>query len=242
MLRRMMMGLGSALLLSAPAAGQEDYGQTGFYIGVAGTTALFTKLDDQLGTVAAQFPVGDRKTMSPEELAALPQVGIEASPSLGVNARAGYRFLPHFAGEAHLEYLSGSEIAAPTHRFQTDITRLTALTLTGDFKAYLLTGMIQPFALVGAGWMKTWGKDLTFNPADLCRGDVDNPDCNLLPADPIDTNDNGFVARIGAGVDFFVTRKVSMGAAASYVIPFGSWSTGLDYDYISIDWGLQYHF
>lgn len=234
MLRRMMMGLGLALLLSAPASGQEDYGRTGFYVGVAGATAIFTKLDDQLGSVPAQLP------QEPE--GGMPRVPIEAEPSLGVNARVGYRFLPHFAAEAHLEYLSGSLLSADTHRFRTEITELTALTLTGDFKAYFLTGMIQPFALVGGGWMKTWGKDLTFNPATLCKGDVKIPDCNFEEPNPIDTFDDGFVGRFGGGVDVFVTRKVSMGLAASYVIPFGSWNTGLDYNYISIDWGLQYHF
>jgi hypothetical protein len=102
--------------------------------------------------------------------------------------------------------------------------------------------MIQPFALVGVGWMKTWGTDKRINPADICREDVDNPDCSLEIPNPIDTFDSGGVARVGAGVDIFVTRRVSMGAAASYVIPFASWSTGFDYNYISIDWGFQYHF
>jgi opacity protein-like surface antigen len=230
----MLTGLGLTLLLSVPAAAQEDYGRTGWYLGVSGTTAIFTKLDDQLGSVPPQFP-----DTAPGQF---PDVPIEAKPSLGVNARAGYRFLPHFAGEAHLEYLSGSMLAADTHRFQTDITELTALTLTGDLKAYFLTGMIQPFALVGAGWMKTWGTDKRIFPKDICRGDVDNPDCNLDYPDPIDTFDSGGVARVGAGVDIFVTRHVTMGVASSYVIPFGSWSTGFDYNYISIDWGFQYHF
>lgn len=234
MLRRMLTGLGLTLLLSVPAAAQEDYGRTGWYLGVSGTTAIFTKLNDQLGAVPTQIPE------APEGM--FPDVPIESNPSLGVNARAGYRFLPHFAGEAHLEYLAGSMLAAPTHRWQTNITELTALTLTGDLKAYFLTGMIQPFALVGMGWMKTWGTDKRIFPKDICRGDVDNPDCNLEYPDPIDTYDSGGVARVGAGVDIFVTRRVTMGVASSYVIPFGSWSTGFDYNYISIDWGLQYHF
>ena len=33
-------------------------------------------------------------------------------PSLGLHTRAGYRFHPHFAGEAHYEWASGFDVSA----------------------------------------------------------------------------------------------------------------------------------
>lgn len=236
MLRRLLIGSCLALLLGTPVVAQEDFARPGFYVGVSGTTAVYTKLNDQLGSVPEQIfeipPSGQ------------PQVPIKADPSLGVHARAGYRFMPRLAAEAHLEYASGSEIYAPTFRWQTDIVKLTALTVTGDLKGYITTGMVQPFALVGIGWMKTYGEDKRIDPAEAFGRDIgnpQNPDSAIPMAQELDVDDSGFVGRFGGGVDIYVSQHVSLGAAASYVLPFGSWDT-FDYDYISIDWGLQYRF
>jgi hypothetical protein len=245
-----MIGSWLALLLGTPVEAQEDYARQGFYLGVAGATGIFTKLDDQLGVTREQcLPALDKSDPSlpdfdvlhpcPDEVEE--DVPIEADASLGVHARAGYRFHPRFAAEAHLEYLPGSEIHADTFRFQTDFVKLSALTVTADVKAYLLTGMVQPFAIIGAGWMKTYGKDTRIDPftefGQLEAG-------RFLPkAAKIDVDDSGFVGRFGGGLDFYVTQDVSLGASASYVLPFGgSWDTGFDYNYISIDWGIQYRF
>jgi outer membrane protein W len=238
-----MMGCCLALLLGTPVEAQEDYARPGFYLGVAGATGIFTKLDDQLGVTDEQclpaFDVEGNRVLCPPEIEQ--DVPIKADASLGVNARAGYRFHPRFAAEAHLEYLSGSEIAADTFRWQTDIVKLSALTLTADFKAYLSTGIVQPFAIIGAGWMKTYGKDTRLDP--LKHFPTDNPNRLIPIADEIDVDDSGFVGRFGGGLDIYLTRHASLGASASYVLPFGgSWDSGFDYNYISIDWGFQYRF
>ena len=254
MLRRLMIGSCLALLLGTSVEAQEDYARTGFYLGVSGATGLFTKLDDQLGNTREQcLPAlvdTDPTTPGFELLVPCPaeieeDVPIKADASLGVHARAGYRFHPRFAAEAHLEYLAGSEIAANTFRWQTDVVKLSALTVTADFKAYLTTGMVQPFAIIGAGWMKTYGEDTRINPAvefGSDQGNPTNPNTKIPMAAEIDVDDSGFVGRFGGGLDIYVTRNVSLGASASYVVPFGSWDTGLDYNYISIDWGIQYRF
>lgn len=240
MLRRLLIGSSLALLLGLPVGAQEDYGRPGFYLGIAGATAVFTKLDDQLGTTREHcFPTDQPCPPQIEE-----DVPIEASVSLGVNARAGYRFHPRVAAEAHLEYLSGSEIFAPTFRWRTEFVELTALTLTADVKAYLMTGMIQPFALIGGGWMRTWGEDTRIDPDVEFKSDRQgetNPNASIPIAREIDVDDDGFVGRFGGGLDIYLTQQVSIGAAASYVLPFGSWDT-FDFNYISIDWGLQYRF
>ncbi|MDH3519760.1 MAG: porin family protein [Myxococcales bacterium] len=235
MARVTIISLSLALLLSVPAAAQEDFARPGFYLGIQGTTAVFTRMDDQLGIVPdnqyGYFPLPD------------PTKPRQIDPSLGVHARAGYRFLPHFAGEAHLEYLAGAQIFADTNRFRTTITDLTALTLTGNLKAYLTTGMVQPYALVGVGWMRTWGNDIRKDPSEFeIKGK--NPD-NVVPiTDPIETDDSGMVGRFGAGLDIYVTPFLSIGAGATYVVPIPFWPRwgDYDYDYVSVDWGLQYRF
>ncbi len=254
MLRRLMIGSCLALLLGTSVEAQEDYARSGFYLGVAGSTGIFTKLDDQLGYTREQclpalvksdpqLPYFDILEPCPPEINE--NVPIKADASLGVHARAGYRFHPRLAADAHIEYLAGSEIAADTFRWQTDIVKMSVLTVTADLKGYLLTGMVQPFLIVGAGWMKTYGKDTRINPAvefGSDQGNPTNPNTRIPMADEIDVDDSGFVGRFGGGLDIYVTRHVSIGAGASYVLPFGSWDTGFDYDYLSIDWGLQYRF
>jgi len=224
-----------ALAVALPcvqASAQEDYGRTGYYLALQGSTALFTSMDSQLGSVP------DNVFLEPPP--PIPTVDRTVDPSLGVHARAGYRFLPHFAAEAHLEYLAGAKIYAPTQRFETTITELTALTLTANLKGYATTGMIQPYGLIGFGWMKTWGTDIRKDPAKFEI--VGQNPLNLIPiTEAIDTNDNGMVGRFGAGVDIYVTQSISMGAGASYVLPLYNWGA-FDYNYISLDWGFQYRF
>ena len=123
--------------------------------------------------------------------------------------------------------------------------KLSALTLTADLRAYLTTGMVQPFVILGAGWMKTYGEDTRINPLvefGQDQGNPTNPNTKLPMADEIDVDDSGFVGRFGGGLDIYVTRNVSLGASASYVVPFGTWDSGFDYNYISLEWGFQYRF
>jgi len=254
MLRRLMIGSCLALLLGTSVEAQEDYARSGFYLSIAGSTGIFTELDDQLGYTREQclpaleksdpaLPYFDILRPCPPEIDE--NVSIEADTSLGVHARAGYRFLPRLAAEAHIEYLAGSEIIADTFRWQTDFVKMSVLTVTADLKGYLTTGMVQPYLMVGAGWMKTYGKDTRLDPQvefGSDQGNPTNPNTRIPMVDEIHVDDSGFVGRFGGGFDIYVTRHVSIGAGASYVLPFGSWDTGFDYDYISIDWGLQYRF
>jgi hypothetical protein len=245
-----MIGSCLALLLGTPVEAQEDYARPGFYLGIAGATGIFTKLDDQLGDTREQclpaldksepgLPYFDVLHPCPDKIEE--DVPVQADASLGVHARAGYRFHPRFAAEAHLEYLSGSEIFAETFRWQTDFAKLSALTVTADVKAYLSTGMVQPFAIIGAGWMKTYGKDTRIDPLKTFK--TTEGDRFLPKAAKLDLDDSGFVGRFGGGLDVYVTQHVSLGASASYVLPFGdSWDSDFDYNYISIDWGIQYRF
>jgi opacity protein-like surface antigen len=86
-------------------------------------------------------------------------------------------------------------------------------TLTSNAKVALLTGRTQPFLLAGIGFL---------------RGDV--------PGYKPRTDLTG---RLGGGVDVFVTPAIAVSVDASYVIPTGNVQK---FDYVSIEWGLRYHF
>lgn len=91
-----------------------------------------------------------------------------------------------------------------------------ALTFTGNLKGYLTTGRVQPFAVVGAG--------------------VTRAEFKLFGSSASETD---FSARFGGGLDCYVTERVSLGAAASYVLTTGS----IDgFDYVSLVFGAQYRF
>ncbi len=70
--------------------------------------------------------------------------GADIDPGIGVDGWAGYRISPNFAAELQLEYL----------RFDASGIDGNALAFTGNLKAYLMTGWIQPFAVVGIGLLR----------------------------------------------------------------------------------------
>ena len=127
--------------------------------------------------------------------------------ALGLEGWAGYRLSPYLAAEAQIEFLD---------RFNTPSVESHALTFTGNLKAYLMTGPVQPFAVVGLGFMnfKEEGHGVEFS-------------------------DTGSAIRFGGGVDFYDSPNLSLGATVSYVLALGA-VDGLDY--LSLVLGFQYRF
>jgi opacity protein-like surface antigen len=124
----------------------------------------------------------------------------DVEPSFGAIAQLGYRIHPHFSAEAEFEWLD-------------------SFNLTGNAKGYLLTGSIQPFALVGVGAMKVKEKDTV--GAGLSHSGTD------------------LAMRFGAGVDLYLTQRLVMDLGVDYVIPTGDVK---NFDYISVGFALQYRF
>jgi opacity protein-like surface antigen len=128
---------------------------------------------------------------------------------VGFDAWGGYRFHPNFAGELELEYVdrvNNGALALDTN----------LLTFTGNLKAYLATGRVQPFALVGIGATRVG-----------------------LAAGGGSASESAFGARFGGGLDFYVTEQIALQARASYVLATGD----LDgFDYISLVMGAQFRF
>lgn len=141
--------------------------------------------------------------------------------SWGFGVRLGYRVIDRLALEGHFEFLN--DITTEQH-LQTDgsdnhtISRF--LTATGNAKAYLLTGRIQPYALAGIGYGYV---------------DVDPQGGN----GGTDDRSSGFVARFGIGTDFYISEAVGLMAEGGYVLPTGDIS---GYDYLVISAGALLRF
>ena len=125
----------------------------------------------------------------------------------GVNARVGYRLLPNLAAEGMFEWVGG---------FSLGPVDLDAWSLTANAKAFLTTGQIQPYLLVGIG----------VSQAELEAFGVS-----------VDATD--FVARLGGGVDFYLTESWVLDLEVAYILPTGDIDGT---DYISIGAGVQYRF
>ena len=141
--------------------------------------------------------------------------------SWGFGVRLGYRVIDRLALEGHFEFLN--DISIEQH-LQTDgsdnSTIARFLTATGNAKGYLLTGRIQPYVLAGIGYGYS---------------DVDPQGGN----GGTDDRSSGFVARFGAGTDFYVSETVGLMGEVGYVLPTGDIS---DFDYVVISAGALLRF
>jgi len=148
-----------------------------------------------------------------------PGASVQVDPSLGLNARLGHRIHPRFAADIHYEWLSEFkttiDVPGPLGGSAT-VDDIGGWALTGDGKVFLLTGRLQPFLLVGIGALHV----------DL--GDFD-------------VRQTVFSGRFGGGIDVYATRNIAVTIDVSYVLPAEDFE-GVELDYVSIGWGLQYRF
>ena len=139
--------------------------------------------------------------------------GLDIDTGIGFDGWAGLRFDPNFAAELQLEYID---------RFDTSVGGVdidgNVLAFTGNLKTYLMTGRVQPFAVIGIGFL--WAE-------------VEGLGASV--------SDTGFAARFGGGVDLYTYTwpNVSLGATASYVKTAADFD---DLDYVSLVLGFQYRF
>jgi len=193
-----------------PALAQDDdFARNGIYLGVNLAGAWYTEMKDDLKKEIGGLP-------SPNPF---PTETVTVEEPLGLGARVGYRFHPHLAAEVQFQWFANAAVQFIDEDETVTAIKLETLTFTGNVKGYLLAGRIQPFLLVGVGLMSFDAKD------ELGRG--------------IRTSGEGFAARFGAGVDFYVTPNIVAFAEGDYVLPTGKLD-GLDH----VVWfvGLQYRF
>ena len=192
--------LGAVLLIPGSAFAQAGTGgflqgssRTGPYVGIGVAYAL------------ESFDLGELESAS--------GTGLKAANSLGFSARLGYRLHAHLAAELAFEYYDNVDLDAVGVKS----AEVDAWLLTGNVKAYLLPGPLQPYALAGFGVLRA---DL---PDILPLGDKTEP-----------------MARFGGGLDLYVTEKVVFNAEAAYVLPTGEDLE--DLPFIPLVFGLQYRF
>ncbi len=141
-------------------------------------------------------------------------------PSVGLNFAAGFRFNRWITAETGAEWI---------HRIRYDedsnpscagtgggSSHYTAWQVTAGSRVYFTESLVQPFVVAHGGIIQT-------------RDSGGGRSCSAY----------GFVARLGGGVDVFVTDRVAVSLMGMYVLP----ATGdtKDHDYISVGLGFTWY-
>ena len=157
---------------------------------------------------------------------------VDVTDSNGADIRFGRRLNPNFAVEFQLEYQKFEATIEEWARIETK-----TLAFTVNFKIPILTGRIQPYGLLGGGFIYAHPSEV-FPIEDILpsRQSSDVTKYNEI----VDARDFGGLFRMGAGVDYYFTDHVYAMAEATWVV-----SQGKDVDdirYISYAVGLGYRF
>lgn len=146
--------------------------------------------------------------------------------SWGFNVRGGYRFNEFVAAEGIFEYADkfGGSVTSPFTGRKSSADVQTNMGAAGG-KLILPLGRFQPYLWGGVGLLNANG----------------NAKIQLINGRVIRASDSntGFAGRIASGLDFFLTREISLYTDASYVMP----ATGpTDLYYFSLGFGGRYNF
>ena len=138
---------------------------------------------------------------------------VNIDDSVGFNARAGYRVFSWLSPEIQGEWLANFRVD-----FGADSGDLEMHLLGGNLRLNLPTGLIQPYALFGGGWMH----------AELSGAGA-----------PSGYEGDGAFARLGGGMEFYPWPWLALDAGIAYVLPTGDVD---NLDFLSITWGGLYRF
>lgn len=174
----------------------HDWDREGFTIGVGGIGALERfDLDDQQAVLGSNITV--------------------EQPTFGGEGRVGYRFHPAIALEGVFQQYSEFEFEQHDDEFASG----RAWAATGNIKAYLAPGPLQPYALAGLGAMSLDVED------DLNTG--------------LDLDETEMMWRFGAGIDAYVSGNVLLYGECTYNMPFDDLE---DFRFLAIAAGVQFRF
>lgn len=156
----------------------------------------------------------------------VPGVSVDVDEAWGANARAGLRLLSPLAIEVQYEWLSPYDISVQP----LGTVELEQHVVTGNLKLYLPIWRVQPYLLGGVG-VQYYQLDGTVGPLD------------------VDESDTAFAARVGLGLDVYLTRNLLVNAEASGLlsdetidIPVPGVEDIHGLHYLSVQAGLQYRF
>lgn len=199
---------------AAFAQEEDDFGRSGFYIGLGGA---LTHLMDADRRLEDEFEGVFSDELPPDH-----SVEADAKTSFGLNGRGGYRFHPHFAAELEVDWHSPFDVEFLVGTEEQDRIELEPLVFTANTKGYLFKDRFQPYAVLGIGLMTA---ELQFKRRDG----------SLVE----DERFTGFAARFGGGADLYITEHIVLNAEIRYVLPTGAVES---FDMLSFGWGLQYRF
>ncbi|HVN38822.1 MAG TPA: outer membrane beta-barrel protein [Myxococcota bacterium] len=145
---------------------------------------------------------------------------IKFDDSIGFNARAGYRALSWLSAEVQGEWLANFNVDLGPEDGWIEIHDLGA-----NLRLNLPTGLIQPYALLGGGWMH----------ADL-RGVHQG---NIQKSFTDGANGDGGFGRFGGGMELYPKPWLAVDLGVAYVLPTGDVR---NLEYLSITWGFLYRF
>lgn len=199
------------IFLSSSLYAQDN---TGFYIGIGGNYALEdfdrSKANDDL---------------------ALFRVDLDFDNSPGFKAKVGYHFSKLFSAEFAYDYFSDfswSEtsgiIGAPV-KFKAEMEIMTFM-ISGKLSPDIGSVVVRPFITAGVGLMQ--GKlDLRASAPSIGY------------SDSVSDSDSDLCAKLGVGVDFYVTKNISIDTEVSYVAGFHDMD---NFRYYNYNLGVSYHF
>lgn len=225
---------------------ERPFSRDGWYIQFGYAYGIERKLEDELNgnldkaVIAPSSPfISNPNTNTPSP----PRVGTPAlflsigpadvSNSSGFGFRAGRRVLANVAVELQVEHMTN---------FQTEIADFGTIdmdttALTGNLRLPILTGRIQPYALIGAGVM--WASpDSAWPQQDIQPSRVSTNRTRY--EDIVRANDAGVVLRLGGGVDVYVDEHVYLSSEFAWVASQGEAVN--DVKYMSIGLGIGYRF
>lgn len=139
-----------------------------------------------------------------------PEKGGGPDDSGGFYASLGFRVWKYIALEARYENY---------REFDLDPGRINGWSVSGNVKGFFMTGDIQPYLVLGGGWL------------DMSRSSG-NP-----PTAP--KTGNGGMLRVGGGADFCLTEHIALGPELTYVLPFGD---AEDLDFVELSAGVRITF
>lgn len=154
---------------------------------------------------------------------------LDREESWGVNGKVGYYLTPSFSLELDFNYLFGFEYEEPfTFLGATYIPDVDVdiMTIMPQIKGCVGTGNASLFGVLGIGYMSV--------DAD---GKVIDSSTSTLTSVSYDKSD--VCIKLGAGVDFFVSKYLSIGIEGDYVYGLGDLE---DVEYWNFSLGVCYYF
>ncbi len=204
-----VFGLILAALLMVP--GLAPAAETGPYFGIGAT---FAKQDFDTGDL-------DRE---------LSGTGLSADfgDTWGLNVKAGYKFNRYIAAELAFDYLPGFKWDVATRIGGTPVTG----EMTVDVTAWTLAVKISPF------------DSQKVKPYFVIGGGIMNASADVSVAVPgaaasASDDETDLCGKVGLGVDYFVTDRVSLGLEGAYFAGFNDLD---NIRFYTITAGVAYHF